>query len=141
MKLAQGLMLSFALLFAAPALAGKLAVTDAWARATPPGATMGVVYFKLHNGSGKSDRLLKLRTPVAASATVHRTEIVDDIARMREVSVLHVAPGEKLAFEPGGLHVMLMGLKKPLKDGQVFELELVFELAGPVKVRVTARRN
>jgi copper(I)-binding protein len=71
---------------------------------------------------------------------VHRTEIVDDIARMREVSVLHVAPGETLTFEPGGLHVMLMGLKGPLKEGRVFELELVFEVAGPRKVKVAVRR-
>jgi hypothetical protein len=60
---------------------------------------------------------------------------------MREVSVLHVAPGEKVEFAPGGLHVMLMGLKRPLKEGQVFELELLFEVAGRVTVRVTARRN
>ncbi|HXV41383.1 MAG TPA: copper chaperone PCu(A)C [Steroidobacteraceae bacterium] len=141
MRMAQGLLVSLAMLLAAPALADKLTVTGAWARPTPPGATMGVVYFKLHNGSQKSDRLLKLTTPVAASASVHRTEIVEDMARMREVSVLHVAPGEKLEFAPGGLHVMLMGLKRPLKEGQVFELELVFEVAGRVKVRVTARRN
>ncbi|HEU0225977.1 MAG TPA: copper chaperone PCu(A)C [Steroidobacteraceae bacterium] len=132
---------AFAMLIAAPALADKLAVTDAWARTTPPGATMGAVYFKLHNGSGKSDRLLELKTLVTASASVHRTEIVEGMTRMREVSVLQVAPGEKLAFEPGGLHVMLMGLKGPLKQGQVFELALLFEVAGPVKVRVTARRN
>lgn len=141
MSMAQGILVSLAMLVAAPAIADQLTVTGAWARPTPPGATMGAVYFRLHNGSGKSDRLLKLRTPVAASASVHRTEIVEDIARMREVSVLHVAPGEKLEFAPGGLHVMLMGLKGPLKEGQVFELELLFEVAGRVKVRVTARRN
>jgi hypothetical protein len=101
---------------------------------------MGVVYFRLHNGSGKSDRLLKLRTSVAASASVHRTEIVEGMARMREVSVLHVAPGERVEFAPGGLHVMLMGLRAPLKDKQVFELELLFEAAGPRKVRVVVRK-
>lgn len=140
MRIAQGFLLSLAMAFATPALAGKLAVMDAWARTTPPGATMGAVYFRLHNGSAKSDRLLKLRTPVAASAEVHRTEIIEGMARMREVSVLHVAPGEKLEFAPGGLHVMLTGLKRPLKEGQVFELELVFEVSGPRKVRVAVRK-
>jgi hypothetical protein len=140
MKTAKSIALALAMLVAAPALADKLTVTEAWARTTPPGATMGVVYFSLHNGSGKPDRLLKLRTPVAASASVHRSEIVDGMARMREVSVLHVAPGEKVEFAPGGLHVMLMGLKGPLKEGQVFELELVFEVAGPRKVKVAVRR-
>jgi copper(I)-binding protein len=136
----QALSVSLALLAAAPAFADTLTVTEAWARTTPPGAAMGAIYFKLHNGSSKSDRLLKLKTSVAASAEVHRTEIVEGMARMREVSVLHVAPGETLTFEPGGLHVMLMGLKGPLKEGQEFELELLFEVSGPRKLRVEVRK-
>ena len=127
------------LLAAGSAMAGQLTVKSAWARATPPGVTMGVVYFQLENGGTKSDRLLKIKTSVAASAGVHRTEIVDDVARMREVAVLHVAPGEKIAFEPNGYHVMLMGLRKPLVAGRKFQLELLFEVAGPRKVAVVIR--
>lgn len=140
MTMGRGFALALALLIAAPAQAGQLTVADAWARTTPPGATMGVVYFRLHNGSARSDRLLKLRTSIAAGAQVHRSEIVEGMARMREVAVLHVAPGEKIEFAPGGLHVMLTGLKRPLRAGQVFELELLFEVSGPRKVRVTVRK-
>jgi hypothetical protein len=125
---------------AQPALAGELTVSGAWARSTPPGIAMGAAYLVIDNGSTKSDRLLKLRTSVAAGASVHRTEVLDGVARMREVAVLHVAAGERIVFEPGGHHVMLTGLAKPLVDGQVFELELVFEVAGPRKVRVTVRK-
>ena len=125
---------------ARPALAGELTVSGAWARSTPPGIAMGAVYLVIDNGGRKSDRLLKLRTPVAAQAEVHRTEVLDGVARMREVAVLHVAAGERIAFEPGGHHVMLTGLRQPLVEGQVFELELVFEVAGPRKVRVTVRK-
>ena len=139
MKFARGIALAVATLVAAPALADQLTITDAWSRTTPPGATVGVVYFKLHNDTGKSDRLLKLKTPVADRVEVHRTEIVEGMARMREVSVLHVAAGEKLEFVPGGMHVMLMGLKKPLEEGQVYELELLFEVAGPRKVKIAVR--
>ncbi len=127
------------LLAAGTALAGELTVTGAWARATPPGAGMGAIYLTIDNGSTKSDRLLKLRTGVASAAGVHRTEELDGIVRMREVAVLHVAAGERIEFRPGGHHVMLMGLQKPLLAGQVFELELVFEVAGPRKVKVTVR--
>ena len=127
------------LLAASGAIAGELTVTSAWARATPPGAGTGAVYFVIENGSAKSDRLLKLKTSVAASAEVHRTEIVDDIARMREVTVLHIAPGEKIEFAPGGHHVMLTGLEKPLVAGKTFVLELVFEVAGPRRVVVPVR--
>lgn len=133
------LALPLLLLAAGSALSGQLTVSSAWARATPPGVSMGVVYFQIHNGSTKSDRLLKLKTSIAASAGVHRTEIVDDIARMREVAVLHVAPGEKIEFAPGGYHVMLMGLKKRLVVGKTFELELLFEVTGPLRVVVSIR--
>ena len=129
------------LLASLPAFAGELAVTNAWSRTTPPGVTVGVVYFKLNNDTGKSDRLLKISSPVAAKVQVHRTEILDGIARMREVAVLHVDANQTLDFAPNGMHVMLMGLRKPLVDGQKFELELLFEIAGPRKVQVVVRKS
>jgi copper(I)-binding protein len=124
-----------------PALAGGLAVTNAWSRPTPPGVTVGVAYFTLRNDTGKSDRLLKISSPVAAKVQVHRTEILDGIARMREVAVLHVDAGQTLEFAPNGMHVMLMGLKKPLVVGQKFELDFLFEVSGPRKVQVVVRKD
>jgi copper(I)-binding protein len=128
-------------LAALPALAGELAVTNAWSRATPPVAKVGVIYFTLRNDTRKSDRLLKLSTPVAAKAEVHRTEVQDGIARMREVAVLHVEAGQTLEFEPGGMHVMLIGLREPLVGGRTYDLDLLFEVAGPRKVKVTVRAD
>jgi copper(I)-binding protein len=128
-------------LAALPALAGELAVTNAWSRATPPVAKVGVIYFTLRNDTRKSDRLLKLSTPVAAKAEVHRTEVQDGIARMREVAVLHVEAGQTLEFEPGGMHVMLIGLREPLVGGRTYDLDLLFEVAGPRKVKVTVRTD
>ncbi len=124
-----------------PAFAGELTVTNAWSRTTPPGVTVGVAYFTLKNDTGKSDRLLKISSPVASKVQVHRTEILDGIARMREVAVLHVDAGQTLEFAPNGMHVMLTGLKKPLVEGQKFDLELLFEVAGPRKVRVAVRKD
>lgn len=123
------------------ALAAGLTVSDAWSRSTPPGVTVGVAYFTLTNDTGKSDRLLKISSPVAEKVQVHRTEILDGIARMREVSVLHVAAGETVKFEPNGIHLMLMGLRKPLVEGQTFELDLVFEVAGRKNVKVAVRKR
>ena len=130
-----------ALLATLPALAGTLTVTNAWSRSTPPVAKVGVVYFTLKNDTGKSDRLLKLSTPVANKVEVHRTEVLDGIARMREVAVLHVDAGQTLEFKPGGMHVMLIGLKKPLVEGTSYELELLFEVAGPRKLKVDVRKD
>ena len=126
---------------ALPALAGELSVTNAWSRSTPPGVTVGVAYFTLKNDTGKSDRLLKVTTPAASKVQVHRTEILDGIARMREVAVLHVDAGQTLEFAPNGMHLMLTGLKQPLVEGKTFEIELLFEVAGPRKVKVAVRRS
>jgi copper(I)-binding protein len=126
---------------ALPAYAGELAITDGWSRTTPSGVTVGVAYFTLKNDTGRSDRLLKISSPVATKAQVHRTEILDGIARMREVTVLHVDAGQTLEFAPNGMHVMLMGLKQPLVEGKSFEIEMLFELAGPRKVKVAVRKE
>ena len=130
-----------ALVAAWPAFAGELTVSGAWARTTPPGASMGAIYLVIDNGSTKSDRLLELRTAVASGAEVHRTEVLDGIARMREVAVLHVGAGERIELKPGGHHVMLTGLNIALVEGKTFELELVFERAGPRKVKVAVRKT
>ena len=129
------------LLAALPAFADGLTVTNAWSRTTPPGVTVGVAYFTLKNDTAKSDRLLKISSPVAAKVQVHRTEIQDGMARMREVAVLHVDANQTVEFAPNGMHVMLMGLKKPLVEGQKFQLDLLFEVAGPRKVQVVVRKS
>ena len=128
------------LVAALPAWAAGLTVTNAWSRSTPPGVTVGVAYFTLKNDTSKSDRLLRISSPIAEKAQVHRTEVQGGIARMREVAVLHVDAGQELRFEPNGMHVMLMGLRKPLVEGQSFELDLVFEVAGARKVKVVVRK-
>jgi copper(I)-binding protein len=128
------------LVAALPAQAGELTVSGAWARTTPPGIPMGAIYLAIDNGSAKTDRLLKLSTPIATGAAVHRTEVLDGVSRMREVAVLHVGAGERIEFKPGGHHVMLTGLVEPLVEGQTFELELVFEVAGARKVKVVVRK-
>ncbi len=127
-------------LAALPAWAAGLSITGAWSRSTPPGVTVGVAYFTLKNDTGKSDRLLKISSPVAEKVQVHRTEVLDGIARMREVAVLHVDAGQTVMLEPNGMHLMLMGLKKPLVEGRSFELDLVFEVAGARKVKVVVRK-
>jgi copper(I)-binding protein len=130
-----------AALAALPARAGELSVTGAWSRSTPPGAAVGVAYFTLKNDTGRSDRLLRITTPVASKVQVHRTEVLDGIARMREVAVLHVDAGQTVELRPNGMHLMLMGLKQPLVEGKSFEIELLFEVAGPRKIQVAVRRD
>jgi len=97
------------------------------------------VYLVIDNQGAQSDRLLTSRSFVAARVEVHRTSVEDGIARMRPVSVLHDAAGKRVEFARGGLYLKLMGLKKPLVAGQSYDLELVFEVAGPRRLVVAVR--
>ncbi|MEX2149848.1 MAG: copper chaperone PCu(A)C [Steroidobacteraceae bacterium] len=140
----RALMLSLLLpaaLVAGFAMAAGIRLESAWARSSPPGAQVAAVYLRIDNTGGKSDRLLTIRSDVAASAEAHRTTVVEGVARMRPVSTLHVGANEVVAFEPGGLHIMLFGLKQSLAPGGSFTIELGFELSGKQTVTVKVRED
>jgi copper(I)-binding protein len=111
-----------------------LSVTNAWARATPPGTAVAAVYLVIDNTGGKADRLLAVSTDRAGSAEVHTIVHDGDLAMMRRVDPLHVGAGERIVFEPGGTHVMLLGLESPLAEGQSLTLVMNFERAGVQRV-------
>jgi copper(I)-binding protein len=116
------------------ARAGELAVTDGWARATPPGASVAAAYLTIDNAAGGADRLLGASSDAAGRVEVHETRREGDVMQMRKVEPLDIAAGERVVFGPGGLHVMLMGLKAPLRKGEKLPLVLRFEHAGEVQV-------
>ena len=116
---------------------GGIHATAPWSRATGKLAHSAVVYVTLENTGNASDRLVAASTPVAGRAELH-THIHDgNVMRMREVKSIEVGPHAKVRLQPGGLHVMLMGLTQPLVEGRSFPLTLNFEHAGSVEVQVT----
>ena len=117
------------------AKAPAIGFSHVWARATAGTATTAAVYFTA-TATGKQDRLIGARTPIAAIAGLHET--IDDrgVMKMRSVENVIVAADKPVLFEPGGYHVMLEGLREPLKAGAHFPLTLVFERAGPTTVDV-----
>jgi hypothetical protein len=126
---ASALTLAAAIAFATGAKAAcpAVKVSDAFARASAtPQATSGALYFSLTNQSTDRIRLVSLATDRAQTAMLHGTETVDGVAKMTHVEGLDLAPGEKLALAPGGMHVMLMGLAQPLKRGEMLDLKLGF---------------
>jgi hypothetical protein len=132
------LALAFGAVIPAVASAQTLQVVNAWSRPTPPGIDVGVAYFTIRN-AGKSDRLLRVSSAVAKRAELHASSLKDGVMRMEGLSSVEVASGVPTSFEPSGRHVMLIGLKRPLKEGDVFPLVLTFANAGPVQVRVRVR--
>jgi copper(I)-binding protein len=124
-----------ALLALVPAVAfAQVEVTAPWARATAPGAQVGAAYLTLAAPGG--DRLVGAEAPVARTVELHTHLMEGGIARMRPVDAVEVPAGAPVAFAPGGLHVMLTGLARPLRQGETFPLTLLFEKAGRVTVQV-----
>jgi periplasmic copper chaperone A len=129
------------LAFAAPAFAqdSPIHVADAKARPTAPGGT-GVVYMIIMNHGTADDDLTGLSTPIADKAEMHHTVTENSVSRMDVVADLPVKANQAATFGPGGLHVMLTGLKQPLKLGDSFPLTLNFAKAGAVTVTVSVQQ-
>ncbi|MCC7017392.1 MAG: copper chaperone PCu(A)C [Rhodospirillales bacterium] len=115
---------------------GPVVVSHPWARASAPTARNGAAYLRIESAPGSKDRLIGARSPVAETVEVHETTVTDGIARMRRVPEIRIAPGHPIDLAPGGMHMMLIGLKSPLKEGDLFPLILTFEEAGDVQVDV-----
>jgi copper(I)-binding protein len=111
---------------------GGVEISDAWARATPGGAENGAAYLTLVSPAG--DRLTGITSPAAAKAQLHEMTNNHGIMQMREVPAIDLPPGKKMTLKPGGLHIMLMGLKHPLQPGQSVPLSLRFEKSGTREV-------
>ncbi len=113
-----------------------LSARDAWLRATP-GVAVAAAYLTLHNRGTQPVVVSGVRSPDCAAAMIHGTTIVNGQSMMRPRELLRIAPGETVRLEPGGLHIMLQGLKRPLAAGE--EVPLVLLLQGDGTLAVTAR--
>lgn len=111
---------------------GALEIGHPWAR--PSTARTGAAYLTVRNGGTEADALLRVETSAAEKAEIHEMKMEGTIMRMRSVERLALPAGETVTLAPGGLHIMLIGLKGPLKEGETLPLRLVFEKAGTIEV-------
>jgi copper(I)-binding protein len=130
----------FAVVCAAPARAdevkaGDLAITQAWARATPGGAKVGGGYLTIENKGTAPDRLIGGSADVAGKVEVHEMAMNNGVMTMRPLeNGLTIEPGKTVKLAPGGYHLMLLDLKSPLKQGEKVPVTLKFEKAGEAKI-------
>lgn len=123
---------------------GDLAIDHPYATPTRPGMTTGAVYFRaIQNKGSQPDQLLSARTPAAASVAFHRMVMDGDVMRMQAVPAIELPAGTEVRLRHGSAapgveahHIMLMGLKAPLKDGDRFPVTLSFQRAGEREVMV-----
>lgn len=118
-------------------MAKGLKIDHPWAKPTPGTSRVGAVYMKLVNASDNPDVLVAASSDVAERIEIHESTVVDNVAKMREITDgLTVPANDTVALAPSGLHLMVFGLKQPLKVGDAFDLELSFRDRGLVQVVV-----
>ncbi len=123
-----------------PAWGANVSVSEAWARATMPGQKVSAAYMQIR--SDADARLVGASSSAVPRVEVHEMKMDGDVMRMREVKAIDLPKGKTVSLEPGGYHIMLMNLPKPIAAGEVIPLTLVIESGGKkqsVEVKAEAR--
>lgn len=123
-------------------MAEAIDVKAAWARETFKMAKSGAAYLTLSNNSGKDAQLVSVSfgESIGEMVQIHTTVIEDNMMRMKELEDgVTIGAGETLTFQPGGMHLMLMGLNGPIELGKDFEIELSFADGSSKSTKVVVR--
>jgi copper(I)-binding protein len=140
LNLAMGLLAAFLTLAGGAALAktytvGSIEIGNPWARATPKGAPVGGAYMTITNKGAEADRLISVASPAASQIEVHQMSMDNGVMSMRPVpGGLEIKPGQTVVLNPESFHLMLMGLKQPLAQGEHIKATLNFAKAGKLEV-------
>lgn len=115
--------------------AGALQIIHPAIPAPAANARSAAGYMVLANEGSTPDRLIGVETVIAGAAMLHTTDFgADGVARMRHLPAIDLPAGGIVTLEPGGMHVMFMGLTAPLAEGDMVSATLVFEQAGRVAI-------
>jgi copper(I)-binding protein len=101
----------------------------------------GAAYMVIRNTGGADDALIGAASDVADMVELHETTMEGSMAGMHPVEAIPVPAGGSVSLEPGGYHVMLIGLKEELQVGQTITLTLTFEKAGQITVQAEVREE
>lgn len=116
--------------------AGPLSIQHPWSRETAVGQAVGRGFLTITNSGTREDRLLSGTTPVAAEVQLHTMTMDGGVMRMRQVTDGIAIPARgSVELKPGGFHIMFMGLKRQLRQGERFPVALRFQRAGSVTVQ------
>lgn len=135
---AAAVMMVLALSGAAQAGAETARAEAAWVPEPPAVARHAAAYVTLLGGA-EADRLVEVSSQAAEVAEIHETSMAGGVLRMRTISTLPLAAGQRIEFAPGGYHIMLVNVRQPLQAGAHIPLELRFEKAGRVHLEAEVR--
>lgn len=112
----------------------KITTKNVWIREAPPTANVLAAYMTLQNPTDKDITLICAQSPAFSDIMFHKTEIVNDVAKMRHSDEIVIPANGSFELAPGGFHMMLMGKKAPLKAGDKVEITLIFKEINNKKV-------
>ncbi|BAJ62902.1 copper chaperone PCu(A)C [Anaerolinea thermophila] len=139
-RIGLGLFLSVILLMSACASRqSNLTIQDPWARLGVAGGN-SAIYLKIENATKEDDALISASCDAAMMTELHMTQMMDDgTMKMEPQEKISIPAGQTVELKPGGLHIMLMNLKKDLKTGDTLNLKLKFEKSGEIEVSVPVK--
>lgn len=121
----------------AAAAAAQVTVSNAWVRGTVAGQTTTGAFMQLKSTADAT--LVEASSPVAQVVEIHQMKMDGGMMKMSAIERLPVPAGKAVDLSPGGYHVMLMGIAKPLQDGDTVPLTLTFEDKGGKKTNVDVK--
>ena len=114
---------------------GDLVIHHPWSRQSPMAADVAAGFMTITNTGTEDDRLVKATSEISSSAQIHDMKMVGDVMKMAErPDGLVIPAGATVKLKPKSLHVMFIGLKRPVMEGEEFTGTLTFEKAGTVTV-------
>ncbi|GAB6065368.1 copper chaperone PCu(A)C [Aquifex pyrophilus] len=118
--------------FSAP----KILVKHPWIMEPPPGPNTTMMGMVIENQGDEPDELLKVETDIAERVELHKTVMENEVAKMVHQHSVIIPPRSKVEFKHHGYHVMLIGLKKPIKNGDKVKVKLIFKKSGEIELEV-----
>ena len=136
-----------ALLSASTLFASNIEVKDAYVRATPPGLPNSAAFMTVANNTAEDIAIVKASSTIAKAVELHTHDMKNGVMRMYQVSRIIVPKNAKTVLQPGGFHVMLIGLVKPLKKGDTVTFTLEFSngetktITAPIKTVMAGMKH
>jgi copper(I)-binding protein len=119
--------------------ADAVQVTDPYVRAVPPGQPNSAAFMQLTNQSDTDHTLVAAESPVAQTVELHTHVMEEGMMKMRRIEKIDLPAGQQVGLQPGGLHIMLIGLKQDLQPDAQVALTLVFEDGSKSEIQAPVR--
>jgi len=118
-----------------------ITVTNAWVRAMPPSFKHTAAYLTINNGSSEKIRLIGVKTDAAVTGELHTMDLANGQMKMKQIDRIVVQKNDSIDLKPGGKHIMLIGLNRPLNEGDKVSLTLIFDKDVKKELLVEVKKN